>query len=153
MVLRRGTGGTYINGVVGRYPVGLSVRDANTDARRQVDSLTLSHILFANNTVDLDPSSTNFTQPDKFANASFEFVTTPAHQLFAQLPPAGTLPSTAALDWTPATGSILASGGLDAFTGVIAARAGTFVTATSYRGAADPNGVKWWSGWTTYDRN
>ncbi|HUF27970.1 MAG TPA: fibronectin type III domain-containing protein [Gemmatimonadaceae bacterium] len=153
MVLRRGTGGTYVNGVVGRYPMGLSVRDANTDARRQADSLTLSHILFANNTVDLDPSTTNFTQPANFTGANFEFVTTPAHQLFAQLPPAGTLPSTATLDWTPATGSILASGGLDAFTGVIAARSGTFITATSYRGAADPNGAKWWSGWTIYDRN
>jgi hypothetical protein len=40
-----------------------------------------------------------------------------------------------------------------AFTGAIAAKAGTFVTATSFRGAADPNGAKWWEGWTSYADN
>jgi hypothetical protein len=40
-----------------------------------------------------------------------------------------------------------------AFTGAIAARAGSFVTATAYRGAVDPNGVKWWENWTSYADN
>jgi hypothetical protein len=152
-VIRRGTGGTWVNGVIARFPLGLSVRDANTDARRQADSLTLRHILFANNAADLDPSATNFTQPEKFADAEFELVATAPQDLFVGVPQAGTLPSTATLDWTPAAGSAAANGGLDAFAGVIAARAGTFITATSYRGAADPAGPKWWQGWTNYDRN
>ncbi len=152
-VIRRGTGGTWINGVIARFPLGLSVRDANTDARRQADSLSLSNILFAGNTTDLDPSTSNFTQPEKFASSNFEMVTTAPQNLFAGVPPAGTLPATATLDWTPSAGSAAASGGLDTFTGVILARAGTFITPTSYRGAADPAGAKWWQGWTVYDRN
>jgi hypothetical protein len=39
------------------------------------------------------------------------------------------------------------------FSGKIATKAGTFVTATSYLGAAQPGGAKWWTGWTTYVRN
>lgn len=153
MVIRRGTGGTWINGVVSRFTVGLSVRDANTDSRRQSDSLTISNILFADNTQHLDPDAANFTQPDKFPSSNFEFATTAPQDLFVGVPPAGTLPSTATLDWTPATGSAAASGGLGAFTGLIAARAGTFIVPTSFRGAADPAGTKWWQGWTVYDRN
>jgi hypothetical protein len=56
-------------------------------------------------------------------------------------------------DWTPPAGSSAAAGGLAAFTGPLAAKAGTFVSATAYRGAADPNGPKWWQGWTTYADN
>ena len=152
-VIRRGTGGTWVNGVIARFPLGLSVRDANTDARRIADSLTISNILFANNTTDLDPSATNYTQADKFASSNFEFVATAPQNLFVAMPAAGTLPSTAALDWTPSAGSAAAGGGLSTFAGVIAARAGTFITPTSYRGAADPAGGKWWQGWTLYDRN
>ena len=152
-VIRRGTGGTWVNGVVARFPLGLSVRDANTDARRLADSLTISNILFANNTTDLDPSATNFTQADKFAGSNFEYVTTAPQALFVGVPAAGTLPATATLDWTPAAGSAAATGGLATFTGQTAARAGAFITATTYRGAADPAGAKWWQGWTVYDRN
>ena len=58
-------------------------------------------------------------------------------------------------DWSPATGSPIATGGLSAFTAdpKIAARAGTFITATAYRGAAAPGGAKWWANWTNYARN
>jgi hypothetical protein len=45
------------------------------------------------------------------------------------------------------------SGGTAAFTRPLATKAGTFVTGTSYRGAWDPSGEKWWQGWTTYARN
>ena len=37
--------------------------------------------------------------------------------------------------------------------GAIATKAGTFVTGTAYRGAADPAGPKWWQGWTNYATN
>jgi hypothetical protein len=40
-----------------------------------------------------------------------------------------------------------------AFSGAIAAKAGSFVVPTTYRGAADPAGPKWWEGWTYYARN
>jgi hypothetical protein len=32
-------------------------------------------------------------------------------------------------------------------------RPNSAITPTAYRGAADPNGPKWWQGWTTYARN
>ena len=155
MVLRRGTGGVWVNGIVGRYTVGLSIRDAASNQRRLDDSLTIRNILLAENVAHLDPSSTNFTQPAFFVGSGIDSISGAgtARDLFVSVPPAGTLPSPATLDWTPADGSAAASGGLNAFTGVLAARAGAFVTATSYRGAADPTGAKWWQGWTVYDRN
>jgi hypothetical protein len=42
---------------------------------------------------------------------------------------------------------------MDTFSASIAARAGTFITPTAYRGAADPDGPKWWEGWTIYADN
>jgi hypothetical protein len=59
----------------------------------------------------------------------------------------------AQFDWTPAANSPARSGGMAAFTGAIAARAGSFVTGTAYRGAVDPNGAKWWENWTSYADN
>jgi hypothetical protein len=40
-----------------------------------------------------------------------------------------------------------------AFTGAISTKAGSFITPTAYRGAADPNGPRWWNGWTSYADN
>jgi hypothetical protein len=154
-VIRRGTGGTWVNGIVGRWNLALSVRDANTDARRQVDSLSMRNILFVQNPATLDPSGSNFTQPANFANAAFDSLAAgvTAHSLFTNLAPNGTFPSLANLDWSLSATSQARTGGLTTFPATILARAGTFVTATAFRGAADPNGVKWWEGWTNYARN
>ncbi len=57
------------------------------------------------------------------------------------------------IDWTPAANAAIATGGLAAFTSDLATRAGTFVTGTVYRGAANPAGPKWWTGWTSYFDN
>ena len=71
-----------------------------------------------------------------------------AASLFASLTPAS-------LDWTPAAGSAAASG---AGTVVIppeytAGFFGAALTNTTYFGAADPVGTKWWQGWTNYATN
>jgi hypothetical protein len=76
-----------------------------------------------------------------------------AASLFTLLPNIGVEPTVATLDWTPPAASAGATGGLNAFTGVIATRAGTFIVPTAYRGAAAPGGTKWWAGWTVYYRN
>jgi hypothetical protein len=74
--------------------------------------------------------------------------------LFTALPATAGVPSgLAAFDYTPVAGSAIATGGLSTFTGKIATKAGTFVVPTAYRGAADPAGAKWWTGWTNYARN
>jgi hypothetical protein len=74
-----------------------------------------------------------------------------AASLFAALPTAPA--NAAAFDWTPSASSAARTGGLATFPASLAAKAGSFVTATSFRGAADPNGPKWWEGWTSYARN
>ena len=35
----------------------------------------------------------------------------------------------------------------------IAARAGSYIVPTAYRGAVDPAGTRWYEGWTVYYRN
>jgi hypothetical protein len=156
MVVRRGGGGVYVNGVVARWGrQGLSVRDTTTNNRRLADSLQIRNVLFAENGVTLDPSATNFTQPANFANAAFDSTSaTAAAALFAGLPAAGAAGITGAnFDFTPAANSPAASGGLSTFTGTLQARTGTVVTATPYRGAAAPGGPRWWQGWTDFSRN
>ncbi len=91
---------------------------------------------------------------DLAGNGVTHSAATTASSLFAALPATGAVPSGAsAFDFTPAAGSAIATGGLATFTGKLAAKAGTAVSGTSYRGAAAPAGAKWWLGWTNYVRN
>jgi len=159
-VLRRGTGGYYINGVVARWPRGgISLRDSTTNNRFQVDSLIARNIYFAENggtDGGFDATGTNFGQASAFAARNSNIVVgtgVTATSLFTALPATPT--NGASLDWSPAANSPIATGGLAAFTADprIAARVGTFITPTAYRGAAAPGGSKWWEGWTNYARN
>ena len=76
-----------------------------------------------------------------------------SQSLFTALPTPTTTPTDAtAFDWTPQGASAIATGGMSSFSGRILERAGSFVTATTYRGAADPSGAKWWAKWTVYLR-
>ena len=71
MVLRRGTGGYYINGVIARWPrQAISMRDSTTNNRFLVDSLIFkSNYLAENGTqnsgVIFDPAGTNFGQESR----------------------------------------------------------------------------------------
>jgi len=155
MVLRQGTGGTFINGIVARFSGrAISVRNEFTDTLRMRDSLTLRNLLLAGNAANFDIAGPNFFgQADKFTNAAIEESAATPSSLFVSLPAAGANPTSAAqLDWTPAAGSPAATGGLTTFPAIIAARAGSFIVPTAYRGAADPAGAKWWAGWTVYFR-
>lgn len=152
MVLRRGTGGTYINGIVARWPRrGISVRDASTFRRESQDSLIVSNILFAEN------AGGNFeadSVKQRLGATGFDSSGVTAASLFTAFPATiGSTTTAANFDWTPAAASPAATGGLNAFTGHIEDRAGAFVEPTSYRGAAAPDGPKWWEGWTVYFQN
>jgi hypothetical protein len=150
MVLRRGAGGVYVNGIVARFPTqAITIRDAFTDTLMMRDSLVLRNILLAQNGRNFDADGSNFGQGPKFAAAAIDSAAT-VDGLFTALPanPA----SAAAIDWTPPTGSAAATGGLGTFPANIASRVGQAVTGTSYRGAAAPGGPKWWEGWTVYTR-
>ena len=71
--------------------------------------------------------------------------------LYASVPTQPT--NTAQIDWTVSAASAARTGGLTTFGGKLQTVAGTVVTGTSYLGAVDPNGAKWWQGWTNYAEN
>ena len=154
MMLRRGTGGYYVNGVVSRWPrAALSIRDQTTLNRVGADVLVLKNVYLAENgpTFQSGGSSVQGTLPltdNALEVAPGSMVST---QIFSKLPAA---PAAATdLDWSLATAAAARTGGLASFSGALATKAGGFVLGTSYRGAADPNGTKWWEGWTAYARN
>ena len=161
MMLRRGTGGFYVNGVLARWPrAAISVRDAATYARASnsvtpdlnTTDLAVRNVLIAESGLAFQTGSTQ-NAFDLAGNAIVMDLTATASTLFTAFPSTiGATTTAAAFDWTPAAGSAAASGGLATFTGKLQTQAGTAVTATAYRGAAAPGGAKWWAGWTVYSQ-
>lgn len=155
-VLRRGTGGTLFNGVMARWKgIALNIRDAFTDSLfEQRDSLNIANVLLAQNGFNFDTVGAGFAQDTKFGAAN-------AIQAFASNVAVDTLlglslnPS--ALDWTPKAGSPATAGGSAQVPAHFDARTASFfggqMEKTSYLGAADPSGAKWWQGWTAYNIN
>jgi hypothetical protein len=164
MMLRRGTGGYSVNGIVARCPRGgVSVRDADTYTRGGGTAITdlatadlaVKNVVFTENGVIFQGANgSNVQNSLDLAGNSLVSSTTLTTAMFTAFPASvsGTTTATA-FDWTPATGSPAATGGLASFTGKLATAAGTTVAGTAYVGAAQPNGTKWWQGWTTYVRN
>lgn len=157
-VVRRGSAGTFVNGIIARWPgFAFSLRDDATQALIDADSVTVRNILVADNGATFEPAGEHLGPVlDNPANHITQV--SGVQSLFASLPAAGTVPSTSTLNWNPASGSAAAGGGLASFAGTpIAGRVNNFfggaMPATSYVGAADPNGEKWWEGWTVYYRN
>ncbi len=158
-VIRRGSGGTLVNGVIARWPgVGISVRDNATGDLLAADSLTVRNVVLVDNGANFEAQA-NARFGHLLANAAFNNVsTTGLAAMYPGVPAAGAAPAAATLDFTPATASILGTGGLNAFTGTaVSGRVNNYfggtLTPTAYRGAADPAGAKWWQGWTVYTRN
>ena len=160
MMLRRGTGGFYVNGVIGRFPVAaISFRDTTTFQRQTEGVFTLQNILMVENGNVFDPqvftSGTISSVRQYAADTTVNNLRTVSGSASAQFTSViSALPANGAtFDWSPVAGSAAASGGLATFSGALQARAGTVVTGTAFRGAADPTGAKWWQGWTTYAIN
>lgn len=162
MMLRRGTGGFYVNGLLSRWSAdGISIRDAATFTRADdsrtpsgTADLQIRNIVFSETNAKVF-QATSATQFDLDLTANALTLSTASTQsLLALLPDVGVAPtSMSAFDFSPATGSAIATAGLATFTGSIATKAGTFVTPTPYAGAVAPGGMKWWTGWTAYFRN
>jgi len=148
-VLRRGTGGYYVNGILARWPkAAISIRDNSTLARLGTGDLLVRNHYLVENGANFDNANTI----DLVANGlEVAAAGTTAASIFTALP--ATPASAADLDWSLKAGVAPTTGGLSSFTGALASKAGTAVTATAFRGAADPAGAKWWSGWTSYARN
>ncbi|HEX4936487.1 MAG TPA: hypothetical protein VFV33_25070, partial [Gemmatimonadaceae bacterium] len=113
----------------------------------------LRNILFAENAATFQTGGSAVQNSFDLAGNALTVDNGTTSALFTAFPAAGAAPTTATLDWTPSTNSAAATGGLATFTGKLATAAGTVVTGTAYRGAANPAGPKWWQGWTIYARN
>ncbi len=165
MLLRRGTGGVWMNGVVARWPeAGLSMFDSTaTYARLAADSLDVFNTLFTNNprTFDVAGATNRFGTSDKFAAANIIANTNAgAHALFVSVPDSSvTIANGATFDWRPAAASALRAGGtgttLPGLTGNrVANFFGGTLAGTTYLGAIEPDAAtQWYAGWTAYFRN
>ena len=162
MMLRRGTGGFYVNGIVSRWPRGaISVRDLPTFVRAgssvtpdlSTTDLAVRNILIAESALAFQTGTTPVQNSFDLATNNIVQDAALTTALFAAFPATITTTTTAAaFDWTPSATSPAATGGLAAFTGKLQTAAGAAVTATAYRGAAAPGGAKWWAGWTVYNQ-
>jgi hypothetical protein len=129
--------------------VGISIRDPESEALLGVDSLMVRNVILAENGSNFEPEGTNFgSELDDPANDIQSLADAgSAAALFNNLDPAS-------LDFAPASGSAAASGGLTTFPSVLADRvSGDGIVGTSYIGAVDPAGPKWYEGWTAYNAN
>jgi hypothetical protein len=152
MILRRGTGGYYVNGLVARWPKGaFGIRDAATQTRIDDGVFDMRNVLVLESPSIFTTASSGILLPDSVARNIVRDAAVTAAQTFTTF----TLPasSAASLDWAPVAGSLAASGGLTTFSGNLQTAAGTFVQGTAFRGAAAPAGIKWWQGWTVYATN
>ena len=150
-VIRRGSAATLVNGIIGRWPLyGISIRDAETNALRGLDSVMVRNVILSDNSANFEPAGTNFGQ---LLNVAANNIIQPAGAaaLFSSA-------ATSSLDWMPAASSAARTGGLASFIGTpIAARVTVFfcgsMNGTANFGAQDPAGARWWQGWTAYAQN
>jgi hypothetical protein len=148
MVLRRGTGGHYVNLVIARgSSAGIGYRDTATRDRETAGLLSLKGILIAETPAVFESGQQVYGGPA----SDIELVAgTSATSLFSGLVTHPT--SMADLNLIPAAGSPIATGGATAWTGDLATR-GQGLDHTTYRGAFAPGGTNWMNGWTAYSEN
>jgi hypothetical protein len=156
-VLRRGTGGTLFNGILGRWKgIAIDVRDTLTANNIVVDSLNFANLVLAQNGFNFDTAGANFGDSATVTTASNNSIHPFASTVLVDTL-LGINVTATSLDWTPKAGSPAASGGSTFVPSKFANRtAGYFGAAmpqTTYIGAADPAGTKWWQGWTAYNIN
>jgi Fibronectin type III domain len=162
-VIRRGSGGTFVNGIIGRWPgVGISIRDQASKDLQNVDSLYFRNVILVENGANFEAAGTNFGSvlSDNATAWNITSLTTGglATVFSGALPAATTAVTTANLNLTLSATSPAATGGLTTFTSIITARTtnyfGGAMPATAYQGAVDPGaGAKWYEGWTNFARN
>jgi hypothetical protein len=148
-VLRRGTGGHYVNGIMARWPsAAIGYRDAASKTRETDGFLSLKGLFVAESPVLFQAGQQTYAGPA--GDIEYAAATTAA-SLFAKFPTAPAAVSD--FDWSLAGGVAPRTGGVTTFTGDLLTRATGSITGTTYRGAADPAGTKWWEGWTSYSNN
>jgi hypothetical protein len=161
MMLRRGTAGHYVNGIVARWPrAGVSLRDSSTYNRAGATAtqdlatadLAIRNVLFVEVPTVFQSGGTSVQSSLDLAGNALINSAAALSTVLTAIPVDATAATTEAnLDFRPVAGSAAASGGLATFTGKLQARAGTVVNGTSYLGAVEPGAATpWYAGWTRY---
>ena len=166
MVLRRGTGGYYVNGIIARWPrAAISMRDPETQSRVTNGELLLKNISVVETGVTAGTNAPVFEGGTACPAANCRFAidlganaivaeagTITSGATFTALPATTVEPTVATLDFSLGANAAARTGGSGPFTGALATKGGTVVTGTLYRGAWAPDGSsgKWWLGWTSY---
>ncbi len=161
-VVRRGGAANFVNGILARWPgVGFSIRDDETKALMDADSLYIRNVYLVENGNNFETASSGkfgFVVGDS-ATAWNVTEAAMADVFTGALPGSGTDITAANLNLALKSGAAAESAGLADFTGTpLAARVMDFfggaMPATSYVGAIDPSAAtKWYEGWTQFKRN
>lgn len=161
-VVRRGSAGTFVNGIIARWPgVSFSVRDQESKDLMDADTLYIRNLVFAENGATFEAQAAErFGYVLGDSATQWSITTSMLADLFAgMLPDGATAVTTANLNIGLATGAAARTGGLSDFTGTpIAPRVQNFfggaMPATAYIGAVDPGAATpWYEGWTAWYRN
>jgi len=168
MVLRRGTGGYYVNGLLAKWArAGIGVRDPQTYSRAgdtatpnmSTTDLAVNNVLLLETATTFEAGTSRYSF-DMTASSIVNNGTATTVSALTAFPASVTTATTeAAFDWTPSASSPAASGGLGTFSGKLATKAtgassaGHTFAGTSFVGAAAPGGIKWWQNWTKYAQN
>jgi len=168
MMIRRGVGGLYVNGVISRVSrEAISLRGEQTFTRigegnLRIRNFYISQTPAAFQAENLTAAIDNRQYVLDLAANGLVVGTVAPENLFAAMPTNTAASSGASFDWRPRAGSPIATGGLTDFTVLPTqlrtatqenGRPNSVITPTSYLGAADPAGPAWWQGWTNYARN
>lgn len=161
-VVRRGAAANFVNGIIARWPgVGFSIRDDETKALMDADSLYIRNVVLAGNGSNFEAvKSGRFGSVVGDSATAWNVTESSLADLFAgALPTAATSVTASNLNILLKSGAAAATGGLNDFAGTpLAARVTNFfggsMPATNYIGAADPAAsTQWYEGWTNWVRN
>jgi Fibronectin type III domain len=160
-VVRRGSAANFVNGIIARWPgAGISVRDVESKALLDVDSLYVRNVFLVENGSNFEPPGKNFGSILSDNAAAWNITESTMADVFAgTIPTSSTTVTTANLNLALKAGATAATAGLTSFTGTpVAARVTNFfgaaMTGTAYVGAIDPSAAtKWYEGWTNWVRN
>ena len=161
-VVRRGGAASFVNGILSRWPgVGFSIRDDETKALMDADTLYIRNVILAENGANFEaPRSGRFGEVVKDSAAAWKVTESTIAALFdGTLPVSSTAVTGTTLGIKPKAGSAAVAGGLSSFAntpliGRVQNFFGSQMPATAYIGAADPAAsTQWWEGWTNWKRN
>jgi hypothetical protein len=161
-VVRRGSGGTFVNGIIARWPgVSFSIRDQESKDLLDKDSLYVRNVYFVDNGSAFEaPAAGKFGYVLSDSASQWHITTATAADVFTgALPTGSTAVTESNINLALKGGATAATAGLSSFTstpiaGRVTSYFGGTMPATAYVGALDPaSSTPWFSGWTIFKRN